>query len=259
MSQTGTCPRCGRPNPTANDFCPGCGTSLKSASGRNGWKLLLGVFAIFAGLIWAAALFTRPAPDIVPVKPAPRALLAADASPAPPPPQAQGLTAAQHLAAARNALADGYRPDKDPRRTSWGEVAAARWHLKAIGTDAQEHREARELLREVERRERQMALASGPANPEPKPTPLAQNLNDEDDAADEDVSSGEARPSVPSVGGGTRRSTSSQEHEHTVYVTRTGEKYHRGGCRYLSRSMIPISLADAKRSYGACSVCRPPQ
>ena len=29
----------------------------------------------------------------------------------------------------------------------------------------------------------------------------------------------------------------------TVYRTRTGKKYHTGGCRYLSRSRIPISLA----------------
>lgn len=44
----------------------------------------------------------------------------------------------------------------------------------------------------------------------------------------------------------------------TVYVTRTGAKYHRGGCRYLSKSMIPMSLKDAKQRYSACSVCRPP-
>lgn len=37
----------------------------------------------------------------------------------------------------------------------------------------------------------------------------------------------------------------------TVYITRTGSKYHRGTCRYLSKSKIPISLADAKASgYG---------
>jgi len=44
----------------------------------------------------------------------------------------------------------------------------------------------------------------------------------------------------------------------TVYVTKTGSKYHRSGCRYLSRSQIPISLEDAIRKYGACSVCGPP-
>lgn len=43
----------------------------------------------------------------------------------------------------------------------------------------------------------------------------------------------------------------------TVYITRTGAKYHRGNCRYLRYSKIPISLERAKRSYGPCSVCRP--
>jgi hypothetical protein len=45
----------------------------------------------------------------------------------------------------------------------------------------------------------------------------------------------------------------------TVYVTRTGKKYHRDGCRYLSLSKIPISLKDAKaKGYTACKVCHPP-
>ena len=44
----------------------------------------------------------------------------------------------------------------------------------------------------------------------------------------------------------------------TVYITKTGSKYHKGTCRYLSRSKIPISLEDAKKQgYGACSVCKP--
>lgn len=45
----------------------------------------------------------------------------------------------------------------------------------------------------------------------------------------------------------------------TVYITKTGKKYHRDGCRYLSKSRIPISLSDAKLGYGPCSVCNPPQ
>jgi hypothetical protein len=45
----------------------------------------------------------------------------------------------------------------------------------------------------------------------------------------------------------------------TVYVTRTGAKYHDNGCRYLSKSKIEIGLKDAKeKGYTACSVCDPP-
>jgi micrococcal nuclease len=45
----------------------------------------------------------------------------------------------------------------------------------------------------------------------------------------------------------------------TVYITKTGAKYHTSICRYLSKSKIAIDLADAiARGYTACSVCRPP-
>lgn len=41
-----------------------------------------------------------------------------------------------------------------------------------------------------------------------------------------------------------------------VYITRTGEKYHRYGCRYLRQSCIPISLNTAiSTGYDACSIC----
>ena len=44
----------------------------------------------------------------------------------------------------------------------------------------------------------------------------------------------------------------------TVYVTRTGAKYHRDGCRYLSRSKIPMSLKEAAKRFTPCRVCKPP-
>ena len=43
-----------------------------------------------------------------------------------------------------------------------------------------------------------------------------------------------------------------------VYITETGSKYHRDGCRYLSQSKIEITLSDALASgYTPCSVCKP--
>lgn len=43
-----------------------------------------------------------------------------------------------------------------------------------------------------------------------------------------------------------------------LFKTRTGTKYHRGSCRYLSRSQIPIKLEEAKKEgLGPCSVCKP--
>lgn len=46
----------------------------------------------------------------------------------------------------------------------------------------------------------------------------------------------------------------------TVYVTNTGEKYHRWGCQYLWNSSIPVSLQSALASgYTPCSRCNPPR
>ncbi|MHB9024737.1 MAG: copper amine oxidase N-terminal domain-containing protein [Armatimonadota bacterium] len=46
----------------------------------------------------------------------------------------------------------------------------------------------------------------------------------------------------------------------TVYITRTGAKYHSAGCQYLRRSCIPISLSEAKaQGYTPCSRCSPPR
>ena len=43
----------------------------------------------------------------------------------------------------------------------------------------------------------------------------------------------------------------------TVYTTRTGTKYHRSGCRYLSKSKSPLALKDAKRrGLTPCKVCK---
>lgn len=44
----------------------------------------------------------------------------------------------------------------------------------------------------------------------------------------------------------------------TVYITKTGAKYHLGSCRYLKKSKIPIDIDDAvARGYTPCSVCSP--
>jgi len=43
-----------------------------------------------------------------------------------------------------------------------------------------------------------------------------------------------------------------------IFITRTGKKYHRDGCRYL-KSRIPSTINDAiSKGLTACSVCKPP-
>jgi len=46
----------------------------------------------------------------------------------------------------------------------------------------------------------------------------------------------------------------------TVYVTKTGTKYHLEGCSHLSKSKIEKTLAEAKAAnYQPCKACKPPQ
>ena len=46
----------------------------------------------------------------------------------------------------------------------------------------------------------------------------------------------------------------------TVYITKTGSKFHRASCGYLRSSSIPISLKDAcARGYTPCSRYNPPR
>lgn len=50
--------------------------------------------------------------------------------------------------------------------------------------------------------------------------------------------------------------TPSSAKEITVYITNTGEKYHRSGCQYLHSSKIAINKSTAiARGYSACSRC----
>lgn len=45
----------------------------------------------------------------------------------------------------------------------------------------------------------------------------------------------------------------------TVYVTKTGKKYHREGCQHLRKSSRAISLTEAlEKKYEPCSRCKPP-
>ncbi len=69
-----------------------------------------------------------------------------------------------------------------------------------------------------------------------------------------------AFPTLPQVSQQKAAPQAAETKTEAVYVTKTGAKYHRDGCRHLSRSKRPMSLQDAKASgYTPCKVCRPPQ
>ena len=66
-------------------------------------------------------------------------------------------------------------------------------------------------------------------------------------------------PKQPSKGPSTIQLKSTNKATDTVFATRTGSKYHRSGCRFLSKSQIPYSLEEAKTRYLPCKVCKPPK
>jgi len=45
----------------------------------------------------------------------------------------------------------------------------------------------------------------------------------------------------------------------TVYVTRAGLWYHRGSCRDVQKSRIPVKLSQVQQYCRPCSKCRPPR
>jgi hypothetical protein len=206
MPPMNTCPRCGRPSPTNVTFCASCGTTLSDTSSGKGWKFLLGAVALFAGLLWVSVLYTQQSssPRLAGAT-QPQALLSPGSGPASgaaqaaqsTPPPILTLTSAQHLAEAKRALDDGYKSNKDAQKTKWGEVAAAKWHLKAITPSTPEYREAQELLKEVARRERQIDLARKQSEKDEysDSTAEADAVDDEDDDSSSKASSAPSAPS----------------------------------------------------------------
>jgi hypothetical protein len=192
MNPTRPCPRCGRQIISTITFCPACGERITPQSKSIGLKLVLGALAVFAGLLWVVAISSQTRRGTAPTTtPQAQLITGSSLTPAAPVAQTLELTSAQHLSEARRALANGYKPNKDPQKTSWGEVAAARWHLKSIGQGAPEYREAQELLKEVARRERQQLAAKAA---EDQATPASNEAAGE---AGEESSAATTTPPAP--------------------------------------------------------------
>jgi hypothetical protein len=65
---------------------------------------------------------------------------------------------------------------------------------------------------------------------------------------------------APTSAAKTKGDAGASQDDPIVHITKSGKKYHRAGCRYLSKSDIPVNLSEAKaRGYGPCSVCSPPE
>lgn len=207
MASLPICPRCGRSNPNRNSYCAACGNNLSSSSNGNRWKTFFSLFALFVGLVWMAATYTHTQTPMALVAPLQPQSLVSSNTPIDSSPQSITLTSAQHLAEAKQALAEGYKPNKDPKKASWGEVSAAKWHLKAIGSNTAEYREAQVLLKEVTHREKQIEIAT-------KQTEVSPPAYDNTVASikdDDSNSTSSTAVTSPSPSSGTGRSSTSSD------------------------------------------------
>lgn len=125
--------------PKGAKVCPNCGK-------RQGWTWPAKIFLalIILGIIgYILGQFGKPEQK------APPSLTKQDES-------FNKLTPAEHLEEAKKALSDGYKPNKDIMKTTWGRVTDAKKHLEAIKTDTSEYNEAKNLMQEVSRREKEI-------------------------------------------------------------------------------------------------------
>lgn len=101
-------------------------------------------------------------------------------------------------------------------------------------------------LKELEQGEQEyVASQSEPTEPEPEPEPK-QEVETEQSIEPED-----AQPEEP---------IQSEPQRITVYITRTGDHYHRSDCYHLRQSKIATTISQAKaKGNSACSHCHPPQ
>jgi micrococcal nuclease len=68
------------------------------------------------------------------------------------------------------------------------------------------------------------------------------------------------RPPTPGAAGEQPRTVKSSTADVTVYVTKSGSKYHMASCSSLRRSRISMSLKEAcAAGYTPCSRCNPPK
>lgn len=89
-------------------------------------------------------------------------------------------------------------------------------------------------------------------NPTPTPTQSIIIATEKTATPTPNINSSDKKETVTSV--------IEDSKELTVYITKTGAKYHSSGCSYLSKSCIPINLSDAKSNgYTPCSRCHPPR
>lgn len=146
-----------------------------------------------------------------------------------------------------------YAFDVDSASLKLGEEIFAAVHVAYAFDGSADHTVHIKLVRDAEamaeaQAAKEQAAAAAAAAVEEEAAAAAAAAEEEAAAAVAEQEAAAAAAAASAGGGG----------GDTVYITKTGEKFHRDGCRYLKKSQIAISRSDAvAQGYGACSVCNP--
>lgn len=141
------CRECGVKVSTEAKTCPHCGVNKPvSSNGILKWAILGISTIVIVALVSGTSEKDKP---VTPSNNIPRAA-----------PEPKKLSPAEHLSEAKKALADGYKPDKNPEKTRWGNVDKARQHLAAIPKNDPLSKDAAKQMAEVNRREKEIEKIS---------------------------------------------------------------------------------------------------
>lgn len=87
-----------------------------------------------------------------------------------------------------------------------------------------------------------------------------QQASNQNTASASSESSNQNNNSSSTTAASTSQASQNNNQNITVYVTKSGKKYHLAGCRELKKGSTAISLKDAKaQGYTPCKICNPPQ
>ncbi len=191
------CHLCRQINSSANKYCSQCGALLQvmrppsnpsPPPQLSNWKRPAAISALAASAFWVCLWVLSSLPDqprvqsIATQTEQPTVVVAVTPAAAATPIISLALTAGQHLAEARRALAESEKTTSDAARLA-GPIAAARWHLEAVTAKERDYAEAQKLLATLTKRERALATATAEAK---KGEAVARSATSADSSNDEE-------------------------------------------------------------------------
>jgi len=154
MSEQKKCKYCAMMIPSEANICPHC--RKKQGTSKAVGCLAVLIILVVLGAIGSMMIGGEPSrPNISNGKENAKTATSTSI-----PTQQKQYTSTEHLKLANECLASGYKIDKDIMKSSWGNVSCAKTYLSKIKPEDIEYGEAKNLLKEVSRREIEIKKAA---------------------------------------------------------------------------------------------------